>query len=333
MEQERGRNIAVGLTALGGLIGLASLLFLFGYVPALLERGYIVHIRYPHASGLHQGSRVRLNGIDVGKVQRITLNDANGAGVNVAARLQPDVRLPKGITPSVQAPLIGGAATVEFVIDDMSQYDAGTVPTDGSATLDGKVGSIASKFTQELRDVIAGPAENFDQLTASFNDLSAQWKALAVNLNHLTEQRDPAEVDAGLNTGNLASVLQRADARLAEMEAAIEHINAWAGDEQLRSDFKATLANSAEASAKLNTSITRVEKRLVALADDYTKVAASIDKLVAAAGEGEGTVAKLLNDPALYNDLTDSAQRLQKAIDEARLLIEKWKAEGVPVQF
>jgi phospholipid/cholesterol/gamma-HCH transport system substrate-binding protein len=333
MEQERSRNIAVGLTTLGGLVGLASLMFLFGYVPALLERGYVVSIRYPHASGIHEGSRVRLNGIDVGKVQNITLNGTDGAGVTVAARLQPDVRLPKGITPTVQAPLLGGAATVEFIIEDMSQYDAGTIAIDGSAMLEGEVGSIASKFTQELRDVIAGPAENFDQLTTSFTELSAEWKTLAINLNHLTEQRDPEDVDAGLSTGNLASVLERTDTRLAEMKTAIKNINTWAGDEQLREDFKATLSNSAEASAKLNASITRIEKRLVALADDYAEVAASIDKLVVAARDGEGTVAKLLNDPALYNDLTDSAQRLQKAIDEARLLLEKWKAEGVPVQF
>ncbi len=333
MEQERGRNIAVGLTTLGGILGLATLLFLFGYVPALLERGYVVNIRYPHASGIHEGSRVRLNGIDVGKIQRITLNATNGAGVTVTARLQPDVRLPKGIIPTVESPLLGGTATVEFYIEDMSEYDAGTVPTDGSAVLDGEVGSLASQFTTELREAIAGPSQNFEKLTHSFAELSAEWKTLATNLNQLTEQRNPADIDNGLTTGNLASVLQRADDRLAEMEVAIANINSWAGDEQLRKDLKTTLTNSAEASARLNESIGRVEKRLVALADDYAKVAASIDKVAVAAREGDGTLAKLLNDPQLYNNLNDSAQRLQKAIDEARLLVEKWKAEGVPVQF
>lgn len=333
MEQERGRNIAVGLTTLGGLIGLLALLFLFGYLPRFLETGYLVEIRYNHASGLHADSPVRLNGIDVGKVESIRLNGQGGAGVAVLARIQRHVRLPAGIVPTVEAPLVGGSAAVEFVVEDMDQDTPDTVPTDGSAVIKGQVGSLASQFSQELRDAIAEPAARFDELSESFNALSTQWQAVAENLRAMTEPRDLGDVDGGRTPGNLATVLERADARLAEMETALANVNRWAGDETLRRDVQTTAANAAEASEKLNASIDRVEKRLIALADDYAKIAGTVQALADDARAGEGTVAKLLNDPALYNNLNDSAKRLQKALDEAALLIEKWKAEGVPVQF
>jgi hypothetical protein len=58
-----------------------------------------------------------------------------------------------------------------------------------------------------------------------------------------------------------------------------------------------------------------------------------MQKLADKARKGDGTVGKLLNDPALYQNFNDAAERIQKAVDEMKLLIEKWKAEGVPVQF
>ncbi len=333
MEQERNRNIAVGLTALGGLIGLLALLFLFGYMPSFMQKGYIVEITYPTAGGLYTGSRVRLNGIDVGEVERVQLTVPAGSGVQVTARLQPDIRLPQGITATVASPLLGGASSVELVIDDVAVLGNGSLPTDGSARIEGRIGSLETRFAAELKSAIEGPAAQFEALTASFTELSAEWRAVATNLNALTEQRDTDAVDAGELAGNLATVLARADSRLAQMQEAIDHINAWAGDEKLRSDFKATVSNTAAASANLDATMKRIEQRVVAVADDLSKVTASANQLLATAQAGEGTVGKMLSDPALYNNLNDSAQRLQKALDEARLLIEKWKSEGLPVQF
>jgi hypothetical protein len=44
-------------------------------------------------------------------------------------------------------------------------------------------------------------------------------------------------------------------------------------------------------------------------------------------------MAQLLNNPDLYNSMNDAAVRLERALTEAQLLIEKFKAEGVPVRF
>jgi len=333
MEHERGRNIAVGITSLAGLIGLLAMLFLFGYMPAFLEEGYTVDIHYPNAGGLNPGSAVRLDGIDVGAVESIKLKRPAGSGVVVTARLQPDIRLPEGIHATVHSHIFGGVSSVSLRIDDKANLHNGHLPTDGSAVIEGEVGSIESRFASELKAAIAEPAEQFRAVQDDFNRLTNSWVQVADNLATLTTPADPDAVDAGRAGPTLATVVARADARLIEMQATLDALNAWFGDEQLRKDAKTTMANTAEASAKLSRSIDTVEKRIVKLTDDLAVVTAAVNTAVAKANEGQGTVGKLLNDPQLYNNLNDSAQRLQKALDEARLLIEKWKAEGVPVQF
>ncbi|MDH3583559.1 MAG: MlaD family protein, partial [Phycisphaerae bacterium] len=65
---ERSRNILVGLTATGGIVALAYLLVIFGEVPNWLSDTYPVRVALDDATGLAQGSRVRLNGIDIGFV-------------------------------------------------------------------------------------------------------------------------------------------------------------------------------------------------------------------------------------------------------------------------
>jgi phospholipid/cholesterol/gamma-HCH transport system substrate-binding protein len=73
--------------------------------------------------------------------------------------------------------------------------------------------------------------------------------------------------------------------------------------------------------------------RFVHVADQLSVTLDQMNSLIDAARRGKGTTGKLINDPALYDNMNDAAKRLGDALDEIKLLIEKWKAEGVPVQF
>jgi len=58
-----------------------------------------------------------------------------------------------------------------------------------------------------------------------------------------------------------------------------------------------------------------------------------MNTLLVDAREGKGTVGRLMQDPQMYNSLTDAANRLAAALKEAKLLLEKWKNEGLDVKF
>ncbi len=69
-------------------------------------------------------------------------------------------------------------------------------------------------------------------------------------------------MDAGKATGNLATILARADQRLKEIKTAIDGINRWVNDSKLQADVRETMANAHDVTDKLDKSADQVNKTL-----------------------------------------------------------------------
>ena len=353
---ETGRHIAVGLTTLAGLVGLAVMSVLFGGVPDLLQPGYIVTLRLPEASGLTRDSRVHLSGIDIGKVMEVKLAQPPDTGVVATLKIQEQYRVPAdGQFKVAQASLIGGSPLVTIDAPPPDPQTPTTfLPTDGSAEVRGQAASMVSDLAKQLEESLAEPMAKLNEVTANFADLSKAWTRVGNNLGDLTDARRPEDVDAGDLPANLASTLARADQRLKEMREILQGINSWASDPDLRANIKATAANAEQLTAKAvksvdkvdatidnaNTAVTNATNRLNELADKYGKAAdeltttiASLRQTIELARKGDGTVGKMLNDPALYNNLNDTVERMGTALEEMKRMFEKWQKEGLPVKL
>ena len=322
---ERNRNMIVGLTTLAGIVGLVVLLLIFGWLPGFMKGGYPIRIELPRAAGLHEGSRVTYSGIDIGVVAEVGLQPPPDTGVVVTAIIREDVNIPEGVTVSVQERLLGGGATIAIASPEILDGEPDFLGRSGEAVIEGQVPSLAGTVSEAM--------ENLEQVTRSFEQVSAEWAQVGENLNQLMALRSPEAVDAGEAPANLATVVQRLDERLAEMETVLAGVNAYVGDEELRADVKQTASSLRNVSRKVSGAVDTLQEGYVALADQLSETAESVQGLAVEAREGEGTLGRLINDPSLYQNLNDASQRLQKALDEARLLVQKWKAEGLPVQF
>lgn len=345
---DRTHNIMVGLTAIVGTAGLAVMLLMFGYVPSWLEGGYHIRVTLANASGLSEGSRVKLSGIDIGQVKRVDLLNPPQQGVVVTTLIRQDVKVPGAAYVSVESPLLGGSPTLTFDISRLgpTQMDQ-FLPTDGSAEIQGQALTLVSQFAGELKTAINEPSQQFTRLVDQLERLVNEWVAVGKNINKLIETRTPELVDSGKTLGNLSTIFVRTDQRLAEIQGVIAGVDKWLNDSQLHEDVAGTAANAKQLTERLqeatgsaqefmsqtNVNIGRLVDRYVAVADDVAGAVASLRQAIDQAGKDKGTLGKLLNDPALYENLNDSTQRLQKALDEFRLLIQKWKAEGLPIQF
>ncbi len=325
-------SMFVGATTIAGIVGLAWLMAEIGGLSKSLEGGYSVTITSPDAAGLHKDSRVTYSGIDIGRIDSIAFQERPKTGVVAIALVTTDgLELPDDVTVRIQNPLLGGSATAALVRGPGPV--AGYLPTDGSATITGAPEVGFSQVAEELRNALGGPMEEFKRISDNFDVLSSEWTQVAENINLLVEQRSTDAVDEGDAMGNMATVLARTDKRLAELKLAIEGVNLYINDEELRGDVRTTAANARELTQRFNDSMTTLRTRYVAVADDLSSVVQSMQKLADKTLEGGGTFGKMMSDPALYENLNDASQRLKAAIDDVRLLVEKWKAEGVPVQF
>jgi phospholipid/cholesterol/gamma-HCH transport system substrate-binding protein len=58
-----------------------------------------------------------------------------------------------------------------------------------------------------------------------------------------------------------------------------------------------------------------------------------MDAILTRLNSGEGTIGRLLNDPQLYNDMSDAAQRLTLTLRDLQTLVRKVKEEGLELKF
>lgn len=362
---DRSRHVIVGITALGGVAGFIGLMVLFGYVPNFLEKGYTVTVRMPEAGGVTEGSRVKLSGIDVGRVLTVQLDEPASKGVIIKALVRHEFKIPVGVEGTVEQALIGGSPALSL---DITHLDPNitheSIAQDGTAEIKGKVSSLTGQLAEQMQSALAGPSEKIDVLIGHFETLSLEWTAVGKNINELTAARNPADVDDGKAAANLATVLARADARLGEMKELLVGVQGWLNDEELKKDLRTTMANVRDASGDIKTvaadfkvvttdakqisgqlkgtvtkldgvldtaggNIDQLTKRYIAVADDMSRSLNAMHKTIEQARTGDGTVGKLLNDPALFNNLNQSAKRMDEALKDLQLLIKKWEKEGL----
>jgi phospholipid/cholesterol/gamma-HCH transport system substrate-binding protein len=83
-------DLGVGLFLLIGLVALGWMSVKLGRVDLLGNRGYVVSADFPTVGGLKNGSTVEIAGVEVGRVDRIVLQDYQAHVVMV---IQPGVKL------------------------------------------------------------------------------------------------------------------------------------------------------------------------------------------------------------------------------------------------
>lgn len=326
---EASRNMIVGLTAIAGLVILGYLIIMFGEVPRWVTDSYPLAIHFKDASGIASGTRVRLNGIDIGYVERVELKEPSYKGVVVRSQIESKYRIPESAMPTASAGLLGGGAQLNIRTEPPPQgEDEKFLSRDGTAELVGQTANLGEELTQ-----VAGRLEeNLRTQLEKFGEMADEFTAAARDVRSLLEERDLADVEAGKAEGNLRTMIVHADQRLMEMRETLEGINALVGEE-MRQEVRGALADVRGLTQDGREKLSILTERLTTTFDELDRTLHTTNTMLAEAKEGQGTLGRLVQDPQLYNAMTDAARRLTDTLNEAKLLIQKWKAEGVPFKF
>lgn len=338
------RNFIVGIVTIIALTGLGGLLMMLGELDSLLRTRYAVTMNTNIAAGLRVGSPVELNGVPVGSVSEISLTlEKPEYPVRVVMMIDDRFDIPMDIVPRVEQSLIGGTTILQL---RTPQRDAGTPFTvmakDGKASLTAFQRTLIEQIMAELDARTQGLTDSL----ASFNRLTETYIALGENLNDLVRRQDGDAIAQG-ETPNLHAAVARLNVVLERAASVVTRADEWLADEELRLSLHETLAGArrmidtaaatfeqfTSTAVKLEADAGDMMLRLVPVADELAATLEEVRRLTRLASEGRGTVAQLLNNPDLYNALTDAAIRLERALIEAQLLMQKINAEGLPLRF
>jgi phospholipid/cholesterol/gamma-HCH transport system substrate-binding protein len=272
---KRSNEILVGITATIALVAavIGSLYLARGG----LQPGYALYAKFTWGAGLKQGQPVLLSGVNVGYVHGVEIRP-DGLLI-VELRVRKEYRIPLGTTATIEPNGFFGDQLVALHPDkpNPASFSPGDTVLAGRATP--SIGDVLARV-----DTIAG---NLSVLTTSLKKQFVETNGFA-DLRHTVKTADVFMAD-------LSTLIAEQRIEIAKTEAAarkaLSAVDSAAIDSTLRS-FK-------DAAANLN-----------ALATDMRATSAKLNTTLDKVNSGDGSMAKLMNDPALYAHVTMLVMRL-----------------------
>ena len=349
---DRSRNVIVGLTVLTALCMLGGMIVLFAGVPEMLQRGYRIRILFDAAHDAKTGDPVKLAGLRGGSITDIDFTDGDPRrGVTFTVLIDHDVRVPANVIPRIQSQGFVGSGCINLVYrnDPMKDPDVqtGFLPTDHIVTIRGDTSATGGIIPEEIISALGDMRRGFMQLGQ-----------LAENLNRFIA---PAPTSGPASAREPAASIGEVLRTIAKVGRTLDELNEIIGDKENQANLKASLqrftqagADASEAMASMKSfaeeareslrqttksatdmgsSVESLTRRLIDNAEKVSALMATMNKTVTKVESGKGTVGRLMNDPRLYNDLTEAAQQLSKLVGEMRQLVKTWRSQGVGVKL
>jgi phospholipid/cholesterol/gamma-HCH transport system substrate-binding protein len=344
------RDFLTGATAIAGLLGVIGAFMLFGELRWLTERSYSFRLQLDNAAGLGETGPVLLNGVKVGSIAKVEPDPRDGSLLTL--QVQTDIKIPRESVVSVNRGFVGDTS-LEFGTTKLTDAQLGDVVQPGEILRGGSPTTLLGTIESLVREPIAKLSKTAESVDA----LAAEYKVLGERLNDLMAPRTLADVQAG-SPPNVRSTIQRLDSAMASAQV-------WLDDAKLRSRVEGVLANAealttdakslldtwTKAGASVETTAADARQQVAQLRTDLqastqelvTKASGALAQvqqagtelatLVESVNQGQGTLGQLATNPDLYRSLDAAAAKLERTLEEARLLVEKFRTEGVKLKL
>lgn len=342
--RETVRNFSIGIVSAVALGGLSTLLLLFGEFTGLIESRSPAEVVLNAAGGLRKGSLVTLHGVPVGLVDEIEFTTEDPTHpVLVHILIDRTTPIPKLATPVVEASLLGSGAKLELQPTPLAAsggvHDLTTRPR-----LVGEYQPIDVKLIAALDERLSSLRGVLDASLADFRTFAQTYTTLGKNLNELVEPVEAGSPDA---ERSLRTTVARLNETLTETRDAMRLARQWLSDEALQADVRLAVKNANELLLRATDAVNTINgfamnldadrgeviARFLPVVDEARGALADVRRLLQIASKGEGTIGRLLQDPALYKDLSDSARHLSATLEAIKAVAERLKAEGIVIQF
>ncbi|SHF16322.1 phospholipid/cholesterol/gamma-HCH transport system substrate-binding protein [Flavobacterium fontis] len=278
------------------LVIASILLFIWGYSflkgKDILSKQRVLYVVYDNVEGLEKSAPVTINGLTIGKVSAVTL-DNETAKITVELQINTDFPIKEGSKAEIYAPSPIGGKQIAII----PATSGNLVPDGGQLVPATKLG-----LTEEI-------ARQIEPLKVKVLKLLDNTNAMMENINQV--------MDASTKE-NLRQSLAHLDAMLIEFQKAGAQTNAMLAENQ--KNIKGTLTNADKASAnfvKISEDLAKANwTETVAKLDETLK---NVNLLLQQMEAGKGTMGKLMKDEQLYANFTKTSKELELLLQDLRL--------------
>ena len=341
-KQLKWSQLRVGITVVAASVTLGVLLFLMSGTAGLFTKRITVKSYFDNASGLRIGAPVRLNGVDIGNVTKISIvtsKDKQLTPVEVTMKISTKYQeaLRRDSMISLETAGVLGETYVDI---DSSQsvgsqlQDGDTLPTQVHPDFNQVV--RASQSTLQNMDALLKRADRILAFAESGKGSLGKLIYDPTLYNRLSATVGEAQKiveQVGNGEGSLGRLISRTDAydkflaTLDKMNLVIDDIQQGKGtagkflkDESIYNNANDTIANLKQITADINSGkgtlgkLSKDEELAKKLDTTITKLSQLTTDLEA----GQGTAGKLFKDETLYNNSNEMLVETRNLIKSIR---------------
>jgi phospholipid/cholesterol/gamma-HCH transport system substrate-binding protein len=323
---DRVMQFRVGVMVLATAIIAGILIVLFGDLPSLVQATYPLTMSFADARGVSDGTPVRKNGILVGRVSNVQLDERGG--VSVVADIDSYVPVYRDEQPRIATTLLGDAEI---------QLVAGRIVQPRQRV--GRDEVLTGLVARDPFEVFATLEPKFSTTLESLSGASESVSKLSNNLDRLFLSEDRT----------FERMVQKTEAALDSFSLAMNNINDVMGDPNAREKLKATITEMPAVLADLRTSVRGIGTTLDSadrnlrnlegltrpLGERGEKMVAQLDSTIGrldevlsqavtftrALNESQGTLGRLVRDPLVYEELAQAAANVNRLTKELRPIV------------
>ena len=252
-----------------------------------------MYVQFDNVEGLVKSAAVTLNGLVVGKIADISINQSTGK-LLVELQLSTDFPLSKSSIATIYEP--GFIAGKQIAI--YPNYSDKRIAVDN----DTLVGTIKLGLTETLSKKWTPIQEKIEKLMLNADDL-------ITGLNNVLDKKGQADLKTSLS--ELSQTIEQfhkssislntiLDDNKGQINGVVSNIN------KVSSDF-----------SKISDSLNKAD--LGKTVKELQKTLATVDKMLANLQAGKGTMGKMLTDDAVYTNLAKTSSELELLLQDVRL--------------
>jgi phospholipid/cholesterol/gamma-HCH transport system substrate-binding protein len=314
--------------ALLAILSFAILIIGYKFIigKSILSKRQYFYVKYKDIDQLQVSNPVMINGFEVGAVNKIYLDPTDNITPIVILEVKEGINIPKDAKAVLASQGFLGGKVIQIKFNGKcsgpdcaqsgSYLEAGVKSfmdnLVGQDELNGYIDKLKSSASQIFDTVVgeAGKREikiGKDNLEKTLANLAQSTTTLNKILAHNSNNLDKI-------IANLESVMSNIQKSNVEISGLIKNLNSIsakvsaADPGKILGDFDKTLLESKTTIEKLQSTLKSTETTMT-----------SVNDLIKKASSGQGTAAKILNDPTLYQNLNNTSKQLELLLQDFRL--------------
>ena len=288
------REVKVGIFAVAMLlIGWAVIRYLQG--SGIFEVNNKYYAVYEQVGGIRTASNVTINGVVVGTVLAVNLNENPALGVEVEFTVDSRYQIPVDSKAKIFSDGLMGGKAIAIEYGSAKEY-----VEDG-----GQVGAVVET------DIMEMATSELDYLKSKIEEVVGGLTQTLNNVNTLLAQ----------NTENLTSIVSNVDGVTGSVNSMLtkekEHLEIALSS---LSRFSQSLGDNSEQIDSIINNMSRFSEQLASsgLVAEVESVVKQLNDVLASVNDKSGSVGKMLSDDELYNNLTSASNNLSTLLEDLK---------------